>query len=195
MKYLLVILVSLNSHFNSFGQEKLDLSKLYSILPTALQENVRELKEQKVDTIYTYFRYCTGCEMPTELEECQGFLDARLVWRKEGRTYSKQVDCKNTKAGVKVSASLALDYFIDHSGEITDKEQSRSVTSKIGTVVYFHRGPVHHYGEQFTLILKDNVYTSSLTDYLKENAGKTKFGWVKATTKLAELNQEEEKRE
>jgi hypothetical protein len=195
MKSLLLVLILLISHFDSFGQQKTDLSQLSSILPTSLQENVRELKEQKVDTIYIYYRYCTGCEMPTEPEECQGFLDARVVWRKEGKTYSKRVDCKNTKQEVQQSSSLALDYFIDHSVEITNSELIRKTKGDKGKVVYLQRGPVHHHGEQFTLILKDDVYTSSLTDYLKENAEKTNSKWVKATSKLADLNQKDENKE
>jgi hypothetical protein len=96
---------------------------------------------------------------------------------------------------VQKSSSLALDYFIYHSAAITDEESSRKATDKNGKVVYLHRGPVHHYGEQFTLILKDDVYTSSLTDYLKENAKKINSKWVKATSKLSELNQQEERKE
>lgn len=195
MKPLLIVLILLISQFYLYGQQKTDLSQLSSILPTALQENVRELREQKVDTIYTYYRYCTGCEMPTEPEECQGFLDARVVWRKEGKTYSKRVDCKNTKQDVQQSSSLALDYFIDHSIEITNSELIRKIKDEKSKVVYLQRGPVHHHGEQFTLIQKKDVYTSSLTNYLKKNAEKTSSKWVKATSKLADLNHKDEKKE
>ncbi|MGV3588358.1 MAG: hypothetical protein ACO1OF_15245 [Adhaeribacter sp.] len=193
MKYLLTILVIITSHFYLFGQEKTSINELRTILPKMLLENVRELREQKVDTIYTYLRYCTGCETANAPEECQGFLGARVVWKKDGKTYSKQIDCNNTKVSIKESASLALNYFIKHSAEVTAREPVQKVKGKNGTTVVYmvNRGPVHHFGEQFTLILKEDVYTSSLTEFLKEGANNSKYGWVKATNKLAQLEKKE----
>lgn len=189
-KHILLLLL-LSSHFISFGQEKLS-KELDSLEPTSIKENVIELRKQGVDTIYTYYHYCAGCDTAHETEECDGFLRANIVWRMNGKTFSRQVDCKNSEYVTEESTSNALGYFIKHFKQITHRPPLQKQSKGEKTVVYMpYRGPVHHVGEQFHLIMGDKVYSSFLTEYLRDNVEKTNLEWVKATMKLADINKKE----
>lgn len=191
IKSLVLLIFLLCAHLISFGQVNFG-KELLSLEPNSIKEKVLELRRQGVDTIYTYYHYCTGCYTTIDSMECDGFLAAQIVWRMNGKTFSRKVNCKNSEFVIKESTFDALAYFIRNEKKITHRPKPKRVAQDGKTFVIMpYKGPVHHVGEQFHLIMGNKVYSSTLTEYLRDNVEKTKLGWVNATMKLADLNKEE----
>ncbi len=180
MKIVVAILIILVPLVRALGQNREDLP-----LHIALEKAVDDLRKQQVDTIYTYYRYCSGCDSGRdEKPECEGFLEARVVWQSKGKALYQTVDCNGRISLAKPVESKALAYFIANRQVITQRKS-------LPKDQFYPALAAHFEAEEFTLIVKDKAFQTTLTEEQREDKLWDRFSWIKPTRQLAKLNQKE----
>lgn len=162
-----------------FGQ-----AKKIDFLHTALKQAFEVLRKENIDTIFTYYSYCTGCNDLSENQDCQGFIAAKIVWIKDGKIFNKKVTCDEKDNETRLESSDALQYFIKNRQELTTRKL-------LPNQKFFPPLSVHYDVEDFFLFLNGEVYETQLLKEQKEKKVWRKYSWVKPTIILAELNKKE----
>lgn len=147
-----------------------------------LKKEVKQLQAEGIDTIFVYHSYCTGCETrPKSSEECNGFINARVVWKKDSKDYSKQIYCDGRKSNPTETYSEAFKFFIKNTKLLTDKRL-------LPKGQFYPPVPVHHNGEDFYLVINGKWYNTNLREPQRENINWKKYSWIEPTFKLSDLN-------
>ena len=162
-----------------FGQAK-EIEFSYPALKHAFEV----LRKENIDTIFTYYSYCTGCDDLSETKDCQGFIDAKIVWKSEGKTFTKKVSCDKMNFGIKLGNPEALQYFIENRQVLTSRKP-------LPNQKFFPSLSVHYEAEDFTLFLDGEVYETRLLKEQKEEKIWRKYSWIIPTITLAKLNKKE----
>jgi hypothetical protein len=177
MKVIPILLVTLIVLIVTKGQN-VDLKYVHS----SLKEEVRKLQAEGVDTIFVYHSYCTGCEtQPNSSENCNDFIEARVVWKKDSKDYAKHIHYDGRKGKVTETSLDAFKFFIKNIKLLTDRRP-------LPKGQFYPPVPVHHYGEDFYLVINGKWYNTNLREPQRENKDWKKYSWIEPTIKLSDLN-------
>ncbi|QNF34033.1 hypothetical protein HUW51_15370 [Adhaeribacter swui] len=164
-----------------FGQ----VDNLDSFHPS-LRKVLENLRKDNVDTILTYHYYCNGCETLGAELDCEGFIDAGIIWRKNGKTFTKTIFCDQKESKVEQKNSEALEYFIANRIQITTRQP-------LPNQKFYPPISVHYDAEDFSLFLNEELFKVRLFKEQKEERIWRKYSWIKPTLMLSELYKKEKK--
>lgn len=149
------------------------------------QKFTSKLRNEKIDTIMIYKKYCIGCEITSLTKEPmyeEGFLNTHIIWLKNGKAFAKKFSSPNIdEKENKINIIGALNYFYDHSKEFNSKKE------------YFKKhkflpsNPVHDYYEELIITTKKNKELILLSEHQKSDEFWQKFSWIPASKKIMEL--------
>ncbi len=152
----------------------------------ALQKALKDLRNDNVDTVFTYHSYCTGCETLGAKQDCEGYIDAGIIWSKNGKTFSRTIFCDQRESKTEQRNSEALAYFIANRLRITTRKP-------LPNQQFYPPLSVHYDAEDFSLFLNGELFEVRLFKEQKEERVWRKYSWIKPTMILAELYKKEMK--
>lgn len=175
MKYLFLLLIILMSYPAHAQQRKRQLHP-------ALSKEYKKIKKLKVDTIFSYYKYCIGCEILSKKKlskDCREFIDAQIFWKKDGKSFSKSILCDGTeKEMVTNTFSKLFEYLVLHEKELTSRD---------GTGEFLPPIPAHATFESLTVSIDLKVYNLLLADQQRMDEVWKKYGWIKPTIEIMDL--------
>ena len=176
MKTISILLLTLLITLITYSQN-VDLKYVHS----SLKQAVKKLQVQEIDTIFIYHSYCTGCEISNSTTNCNGFMDARILWKKQGKSYSQNIFCEGKKTKPRLTNSKAFNFYLNNINALTERRP-------LPKGRFYPPVPVHHDGEDFYLIIKQKWYSTNLLSPQRKNKHWKQYSWIEPTIKLSDLN-------
>jgi hypothetical protein len=179
MKIIPILLLTLLITIVTNGQN-VNLKYVHSSLKGA----VKELQAEGIDTAFIYHYYCAGCETANSTANCNGFMDARILWKKQGKAYTSIIFCDHKKTKPILTTSKAFDFFLNNVNVLTERKP-------LPKGRFYPPVPVHHFGEDFYLVINKKWYYTNLRMPQRENKHWKQYSWIEPTIKLSDLNKAE----
>lgn len=179
MKAVCILLLTLLITIVTHGQN-VDLKYVHS----SLKKAVKELQAKGIDTVFIYHYYCAGCETANSTANCNGYMDARILWKKHGKLYMRKIYCDDKETKPVLTTSKAFDFFLNNVNVLTERKP-------LPKGKFYPPVPVHHFGEDFYLILNKKWYNTNLRLPQRKNKQWEQYSWIKPTIKLSDLNKAE----